>query len=81
MLSGRDTVIARDLIEIGYSILNKRGSEAIGTTGWFRIDRTCRMTAGDILLYRDATNRRTTGSDLMPPVLEFSLFGNISLRD
>gem|GEM_PF-6531138 len=81
MLDGRDTAVARDLIEIGYSIAHKRWSETIGTTGWFCTERTSRKTAGNILLYRDATNLRIPGSDLMRPVPELSLLGNISRRD
>jgi len=39
------------------------------------------MTAGEILLYRDATNLRISASDLMRPLLELALFGNVSRRD
>ncbi|MEC7383615.1 MAG: hypothetical protein VXX66_07525 [Actinomycetota bacterium] len=48
MLDGRDMAVARDLIEIGYSIAHKRWSETIGTTGWFCTERTSRKTAGNI---------------------------------
>lgn len=40
VFNGRDTVIARDPVEVEYSIANKRRSETSVTTDWLCTERT-----------------------------------------